>query len=249
MKKIISVLLMGALCISLMACGNTKEAGKDDNTSNIATSETTETANVENQSEESQSAENSQTSEEPAVTENDASSDIETDTSEAEIETETESSTTLVVYFSATGNTKAIAEDIAEGLQADIYEIVPEEPYTDADLDYNDDNSRSTLEMNDSSARPGISSTIDNFEQYTTIYLGYPIWWGEAPRIMDTFIESYDFTDKTVIPFCTSIGSGIGSSANTLASLAGSGDWMNGQSFGESEDADTVIEWARQYQN
>lgn len=247
MKKIISALLMGVLCISLMACGNTKEADKDNNASNIATSETTETANVENQPEKSQSAENSQTSEEPTVTENDASSDVETDTSEAE--TETESSTTLVVYFSATGNTKAIAEAIADGLQADIYEIVPEEPYTDADLNYNDDNSRSTLEMNDSSARPEISGTIENFEQYTTIFMGYPIWWGEAPRIMDTFVESYDFTDKTVIPFCTSISSGIGSSANTLASLAGNGDWMSGQSFGESEDADTVIGWARQYQN
>lgn len=238
---------MGVLCISLMACGNTKEVDKDNNASNISTSETTETANVENQPEKSQSAENSQTSEEPTVTENDASSDVETDTSEAE--TETESSTTLVVYFSATGNTKAIAEAIADGLQADIYEIVPEEPYTDADLNYNDDNSRSTLEMNDSSARPEISGTIENFEQYTTIFIGYPIWWGEAPRIMDTFVESYDFTDKTVIPFCTSISSGIGSSANTLVSLAGNGDWMSGQSFGESEDADTVIGWARQYQN
>ena len=236
MKKTISALLMGVLCISLMACGNEKEVRNDKNVSSISMSETAENASGENQQKEPQSTENSQTTEETMGTDQDALS-------------ETGSSTTLVVYFSVTGNTKTIAENIAEGLQADIYEIVPEEPYTDADLNYNDNSSRSTQEMNDSSARPGISGTIENFEQYTTIYLGYPIWWGEAPRILDTFVESYDFSGKTVIPFCTSISSGIGSSADTLESLAGSGEWKSGKSFEEREDADKVIEWVRQFQD
>lgn len=97
--------------------------------------------------------------------------------------------------------------------------------------------------MNDTSARPAISGTVDNFEQYSTIYIGFPIWWGEAPRILDTFVESYDFTGKTVIPFCTSSSSGLGSSANTLATLSGTGDWKDGKRFGEHESADTIMEW------
>ena len=240
MKKLTSLLLVIAISVFMVACGSQNREDRNETSGSPAEAKTTEATEDESAVTENQSTDESEVATEP-----------ESQVEETEIKqvSDTVNSSTLVVYFSATGNTKAIAEDIAEGLQADIYEIVPEEPYTDADLDYNDDNSRSTLEMNDSSARPGISGTIDNFEQYTTIYLGYPIWWGEAPRIMDTFVESYDFTDKTVIPFCTSISSGIGSSANTLASLAGSGDWMSGQSFGESEDADTVIEWARQYQN
>ncbi len=150
---------------------------------------------------------------------------------------------TLVVYFSATNNTKTVAEVIAEGTGADLYEIIPEEPYTEDDLDWNDNNSRSTKEMNDSSVRPAISGTVDNFQQYSTIYIGYPIWWGEAPRILDTFVEAYDFTGKTVIPFCTSSSSGLGSSADTLASLAGTGDWKDGKRFKEHESADAIMEW------
>ena len=240
MKKLTSLLLVIAISVFMVACGSQNREDRNETSGSPTEAKTTEATEEESAVTENQSTDESEVATEP---------ESQVEETENKQVSDTVNSSTLVVYFSATGNTKAIAEDIAEGLQADIYEIVPEEPYTDADLNYNDDNSRSTLEMNDSSARPGISGTIDNFEQYTTIYLGYPIWWGEAPRIMDTFVESYDFTDKTVIPFCTSISSGIGSSANTLASLAGSGDWMNGQSFGESEDADTVIEWARQYQN
>lgn len=240
MKKLTSLLLVIAISVFMVACGSQNREDRNETSGSSTEAKTTEATEEESAVTENQSTDESEVATEP---------ESQVEETENKQVSDTVNSSTLVVYFSATGNTKAIAEDIAEGLQADIYEIVPEEPYTDADLNYNDDNSRSTLEMNDSSARPGISGTIDNFGQYTTIYLGYPIWWGEAPRIMDTFVESYDFTDKTVIPFCTSISSGIGSSANTLASLAGSGDWMSGQSFGESEDADTVIEWARQYQN
>lgn len=167
---------------------------------------------------------------------------------ETEDNSQTAESNTLVVYFSATGNTRMIAESIADGLSADIYEIVPEEPYTDADLNYNDSNSRCTLEMQDASARPAIAGSADHFDQYDTVFLGYPIWWGEAPRIVDTFVESYDFTGKTVIPFCTSASSGIGSSADTLKNLAGSGEWVDGQRFSGNESSDKVLEWAAQFQ-
>jgi flavodoxin len=154
-----------------------------------------------------------------------------------------ETGRTLVVYFSNTGNTKAIAEHIANGLSADLYEIVAADPYTDADLNYNDNNSRSTLEMNDSSVRPAISGTVENIEKYQTIYIGYPIWWGEAPRIISTFVESYDFTGKTVIPFCTSASSGVGSSASNVEETAGTGKWMDGKRFIGSESQDEVMEW------
>ncbi len=152
---------------------------------------------------------------------------------------------TLVVYFSCTGNTEKIAKLVAEETGGDIYKIEPQEPYTEADLNYNDDNSRSTKEMNDSSQRPAISGTVENIEQYDTIFLGYPIWWGEAPRIMDTFVESYDFGSKTVVPFCTSGGSGIGSSAKTLESLAGTGKWQGGKKFSGSEADSEVKDWIK----
>lgn len=135
---------------------------------------------------------------------------------------------TLVVYFSATGNTKAVAEKIASITGADTYEIKAAQEYTDADLDWHDDNSRSTHEQNDASARPEIGSDPVALEGYKTIYIGYPIWWGEEPRIMDTFVESYDFEGITMIPFCTSGGSGIGRSGQNLADNAGSGNWLEG---------------------
>lgn len=116
----------------------------------------------------------------------------------------------LVVYFSATHTTQGVAKKIADVLNADLYEIKPQDPYTDEDLDYNNDKSRSTIEMNDPDARPAIAGSVKNMEQYKTVFLGYPIWWGEAPRILSTFVESYDFSGKTMIPFCTSGGSGIG---------------------------------------
>lgn len=152
-------------------------------------------------------------------------------------------SKTLVAYFSCTGNTKSIAEAIASGTNADIYEIKAETPYTSADLNYNDNNSRSTKEMNDKSSRPAIAGSDINMASYETIYIGYPIWWGEAPRILDTFVEKYDFTGKTVIPFCTSASSGIGSSDKNLAGLAKSGTWKSGHRFSGRESASEVMSW------
>lgn len=136
---------------------------------------------------------------------------------------------TLVVYFSATGTTKGVAEQIAEYTKADIYEITAKDPYTDADLDWNDSESRTTKEQNDKTIRPEIGSEKLHLDGYDTIFIGYPIWWGEEPRIMDTFVESYDFSGKTMIPFCTSGSSGIGSSGDNLKANAGSGDWKDGE--------------------
>ncbi len=157
---------------------------------------------------------------------------------------EQEESTTLVVYFSNTGNTENIAKYIAEDLGADMYEIEAAQPYTSADLDYNNSSSRANMEQNDDSARPEIANGVDNMEQYDVIYLGYPIWWGQAPKIIYTFLESYDFSDKTIIPFCTSGSSGIGSSASNLHSVVDSSvDWNDGRRFSGSASSDSVADW------
>lgn len=149
----------------------------------------------------------------------------------------------LTAYFSATGATQGVAETIAEITGADIYEIVPEQPYTEEDLNYNSDSSRTTEEMNDASARPTIEGEVENWDKYEIVYLGYPIWWGEAPRIMDTFVESYDFGGKTVIPFCTSGSSGIGSSAQNLEALSDGGEWLAGRRFGGGASRGEIAEW------
>ena len=149
----------------------------------------------------------------------------------------------LVVYFSATNTTKPLAEYIADGLGADIYEIVPATPYTSADLNYGNSSSRTSIEMNDPNARPDISGSVNNIEQYDVIFLGYPIWWGQAPRIISTFLESYDFSGKTIVPFCTSGSSGIGSSAANLHSLTSGANWMDGWRFGGGTSRGTMIEW------
>ena len=150
----------------------------------------------------------------------------------------------LVAYFSCTGNTEKVAEHIADELGADIYEIVPEKPYTDADLDHNDSSGRAFLEQNDDTSRPAISGSAENMEDYDIVFLGYPIWWGEAPKIIHTFLESYDFSDKTIIPFCTSGNVDIGSSAENLHSSASdSANWLDGIRFPSNVARQAVTEW------
>ena len=160
-----------------------------------------------------------------------------------DITSETSSSDTLVVYFSATGNTKGVAEKIASITGADIYEIKAAQEYKDADLDWNDKDSRTTHEQNDASFRPEIGSDPVSLEGYKTIYIGYPIWWGEEPRIMDTFVESYDFDGITMIPFCTSSSSGIGRSGENLADNAGSGNWQEGARFSGGASEEELKSW------
>ena len=149
----------------------------------------------------------------------------------------------LIAYFSATNTTEGVAETIADSLSADIYEITPAEPYTDADLDYHDDNSRSTIEMNDNSVRPVIAGSVEDMEQYDIVFIGYPIWWGEAPRILSTFVESYDFTGKTIVPFCTSGGSGVGSSATNLEALTDGAIWLPGTRLNGGSSHETIVDW------
>lgn len=149
----------------------------------------------------------------------------------------------LVAYFSATGTTKKVAEKIASITGGDLYEIVPAEPYTTEDLNYNDRSSRSTKEQNDKSARPAIGSEDVSLTGYTTVYLGFPIWWGEEPRILDTFVEKYSFEGITVIPFCTSGSSGIGRSGPNMKALAGTGNWLDGKRFGANVSEEDLKSW------
>ena len=149
---------------------------------------------------------------------------------------------TLVAYFSATNTTRPLAEFAADILSADLYEIVPEDPYTDADLAYYT-NGRADREQNDPSARPGISGSVANMADYDVIFLGYPIWHGQAPRIISTFLESYDLTGKTIVPFCTSHSSGIGSSDTSLHSLASSANWLAGRRFAGGTTRSTMEDW------
>ena len=150
---------------------------------------------------------------------------------------------TLIAYFSATNNTENIANHLESILDADLYEIVPETPYTSDDLNYSDSSSRTSQEMGDPDARPAVSGTVENMEQYEVIFLGYPIWWGEAPRIINTFLESYDLDGKTIVPFCTSGSSPIGSSAANLQDLTGTAQWLEGQRFSGGASAADVQSW------
>lgn len=152
---------------------------------------------------------------------------------------------TLVVYYSATGSTKAVAEKIAKNLNADTFELVPEKPYTSADLNWNDENSRVSSEHSDESKREValVKSTPDNWEQYDTVYVGYPIWWGIAAWPVNGFVKANDFTGKTVIPFCTSASSGMGESGKQLSAMAGSGDWKEGKRFSSSATESEISDW------
>ena len=135
----------------------------------------------------------------------------------------------LVAVFSASGVTKRVGEEIARVSGGDFYEIVPKEKYTSADLNYMNNRSRSSIEMNDPSARPEIAGNVEGMDLYDTVIIGFPIWWGVAPRIIETFLESYDFSGKTIIPFCTSGGSGVGRSDTELhKNVSGDVKWRNG---------------------
>ena len=138
-----------------------------------------------------------------------------------------EKKTTLVAYFSATGTTKAAAEKLAEVVDGDLHEIQPEQPYTDADLDWHNQQSRSSIEMKDKTSRPAIKNKVENMDQYTTVYIGYPIWWYIAPTIVNTFIEQYNLEGKTVVPFFTSGGSGAGESMKYLTPSAPNANWKD----------------------
>ena len=165
------------------------------------------------------------------------------DEESADTESESSGSKILVAYFSATNNTAKIAGHIADATGAVLYQITPETPYTSADLNYNDSSSRATKEQNDASARPAISGNVENMANYDVVFLGYPIWWGQAPKILYTFVESYSFAGKTVVPFCTSGSSPIGTSATNLSASASEATWLSGNRFSGGASRDSVVSW------
>lgn len=149
---------------------------------------------------------------------------------------EADSKEAIVVYFSATGHTKAVAEKISAFTGFNTYEILPKDPYTEEDLDYNNDSCRANLEQQDDQARPELAETDMDFSPYDLIFLGYPIWWGTSPKIINTFIETYDLADKTIMPFCTSGGSGIEKSVESLRSLLPDSDVRDGLRASDEDD-------------
>lgn len=225
MKRISALFLSLAMILSLAACGT--------NSSNESSTPESSTPPVSSEVQEpSETPESEETS--PIGEE-----------SGSQPETNGETGGTLVVYFSATGNTEQAATYIADITDGDLFELEPAEPYTNEDLNYNDDNSRVSQEYADESLRDVelVADTVDNWDSYDTIFIGYPIWWGIAAWPVDGFVEANDFTGKTVIPFCTSASSGIGESGELLAELAGTGDWQEGMRFRSSVSEADVQEW------
>jgi flavodoxin len=190
-----------------------------------------------NNSDNSASTANSTTSTPAGKQSTDESSDNNTDSSS--------NSKILVVYYSATGSTKAVADTIADTTRADLFEITPVVPYTSDDLNWTNDNSRVSVEHNDESKRdvPLTKTTPDNWADYDTVFIGYPIWWGIAAWPVNNFVEGNDFTGKTVIPFCTSSSSGLGQSGDLLADMAGTGNWQDGERFSSGASSSKVESW------
>lgn len=241
MKKITAVFMGMLLTVSLLACGS------QDNGSNASQTRqeeaTTENTTTENTTEAPIQSENTQTERESQPG-GQAENSVEAsgqDSSQASAE----SGKTLVVYYSATGNTESVAGYIAAATDADIFVLEPVEPYSSDDLNWRDDNSRVAYEYNNPEARNVelVSVKADDWESYDTVFIGYPIWWGIAAWPVDGFIAANDFTGKTVIPFCTSASSNLGKSGELLAEAAGTGNWLEGERFASSASEETVREW------
>lgn len=153
----------------------------------------------------------------------------------------------LVAYFSATGTTKYLSENLAKAISADIFEIKPKYPYTDADLDWTNKNSRSTVEMKDPSSRPEISNKVENMDKYDIIFIGFPIWWYVAPTIINTFLEQYNLTGKTIIPFATSGGSSMGNTNKMLAPSCSGAKLEEGKRFSYNASLSDLKNWANKF--
>lgn len=160
-------------------------------------------------------------------------------------DTTTTDSKTLVVYYSATGNTEEAANLIAQETNGDLFELEPVEPYSDDDLNWSDENSRVVYEHDHKDARNVelVSTTVENWDEYDRVFIGYPLWWQIAAWSVNSFVENNDFTGKTVIPFCTSSSDGIGESGQLLADMAGTGNWLEGRRFSSSVSQDDIQEW------
>lgn len=219
MKKLTALLLSVVLVLSLAACGSANKHASS--TTQPETSAPTEQLTTE------------------------PSESSSTTPAESEPETQPETGKTLVVYYSASGNTERVAKDIAEAAGADLFEIVPTEVYTSDDLDWTNPDSRVSREHDDESLRdvPLTTTEVPDWDSYDTVFIGYPIWWGIAAWPVDTFVKNNDFTGKTVIPFATSSSSGMGQSGSLLADMAGTGEWQEGQRFSSGVSSDDVQSW------
>lgn len=213
-QKFGSLLLAALMILSLAACGN-----KTNNTPTQTPSDDTPSEST------------------PAQTPD--------DTANGDADNTASGSKVLVVYYSASGNTKRVAEDIAEVADGDLFEITPAEPYTSDDLNWTNSDSRVSREHDDESLRdvPLTTTEVENWDDYDTVFIGYPIWWGIAAWPVDTFVKNNDFTGKTVIPFATSSSSGMGQSGTLLSEMAGTGDWQDGQRFSSGASQSDVADW------
>lgn len=234
MKKWISLvmtMMLGAMLLT--ACGN---SNNQQNRTNVQNQASTNTVTQRNEAENQKDTEETKTQSETVE-----DTEIQQETENADAQT----GKVLVVYYSASGNTKAVGEVIAQYTSADIFEIIPVDEYTDEDLDWTQKGSRVNLEHDDESLQDIalVSTTVDDFASYDTVFIGYPIWWHEASWVVNHFVKDNDFTGKTVIPFCTSSSSDLGESGVHLAEMAGTGDWQEGMRFGSSADESEVIEW------
>ena len=263
MKKVFSILMIIAVLFCFSACSNSSVTISGGQTSSSSvleqniTSETTPSSTeptastsqsehtgstpetTASSTEHTQPSISSTQSEQTSTTAQETQSVTETTPEPSTPETESKA---LVVYFSCTGNTKAVAEKIAQLTGADLYEIVPAEPYTDEDLNYNNDSCRANREMNDPAARPAIGSNTVEISAYDTVYIGYPIWWGTMPRIINTFLDTYDLSGKTVMPFCTSGGSGVSKSVSDIRAEEPAADVRDGLRASGSSDS-SIDEW------
>ncbi|MCU7653787.1 flavodoxin [Acutalibacter sp. LFL-21] len=232
MKRTLSLLMSLVMALSLTACD-----GNGNSSSSQASSATPESSAVE-----SSASEASSSSEIEASSQAPSSSEV---SSEAQAEDTGSGSSVLVVYYSATGNTAQVAQYIANSTGGDLFELEPVDPYTSDDLNWTDDNSRVNQEHENESLRDVelVADTVDNWDQYDTVFIGYPIWWGIAAWPVDGFVEANDFSGKTVIPFCTSSSSGLGESGQLLADMVGTGDWQEGLRFRSSASQEDVQSW------
>lgn len=222
MKRLTALLLSVVLVLSLAACGSANKPASS-----------------------TMQPETSVPTEQPATEPSESSS---TAPAESEPGTQPETGKTLVVYYSASGNTERVAKDIAEAAGADLFEIVPTEVYTSEDLNWTNPDSRVSREHDDESLRdvPLTTTEVPDWDSYDTVFIGYPIWWGIAAWPVDTFVKNNDFTGKTVIPFATSSSSGMGQSGSLLADMAGTGEWQEGQRFSSGVSSDDVQSWVNE---
>lgn len=225
MRKLTALFLSLAMALGLAACSSGTPSPSESNTPETSAPQTS--------------------SEEPESSVEAESSGASTSQSDGSEEAESTDGNTLVVYFSATGNTEQAATYIADLTGGDLFELEPADPYTDEDLNYSNEESRVSQEYEDEALRNVelVADTVENWDSYDTVFIGYPIWWGIAAWPVDTFVEANDFTGKTVIPFCTSSSSGLGESGELLAQLAGTGDWQEGMRFRSSVSEADVQEW------